>query len=163
MTIPSFDSKFIKRIQSIVGVVLFHEQSVNNKLSLSLNDIGTQQAPATESTNETINHLLYYLPNYPNNGIVYIASNMVLTSHSDAGFHIESKVCSRAGAHIFLSEDEPVPKWNGPILTISQVIKFVMSLASEYKLGAILITSKELVPMCQTLVDMGWPHPPTPI
>ena len=35
--------------------------------------------------------------------------------------------------------------------------------ASKAELGAILTTEKELAPMIQTLIDMGWPHPPTPI
>ena len=41
--------------------------------------------------------------------------------------------------------------------------KCFMSSAAEYELGAIFITSKELVPMRKTLIEMGWPHPPTPI
>ena len=79
---------------------------------------------------------------------------MVLVAHSYAGFQNESKGCSQAGAHVFLDEHEPVPHWNGPILTIAQVIKFVMSSAAKAELGAIFITSKELVPLRHTLIDM---------
>jgi hypothetical protein len=42
----------------------------------------------------------------------------------------------------FLSEDDPEPKWNGPILTIAQIIKFVMTSAAEAKLGALFVTAK---------------------
>ena len=77
---------------------------------------------------------------------------MVLASHSDAGFHYKSKGRIRAGAHVFLAEDESIPKWNVPILTISQVIKFVISSAAEAEIGAIFIAAKELVPMCQNLI-----------
>ena len=38
-----------------------------------------------------------------------------------------------------------------------------MSSASEAELGAIFITAKELLPMRQTLIDMGCPKPPTQI
>ena len=38
-----------------------------------------------------------------------------------------------------------------------------MSSAAEAELGAIFITSKEIVPIRQTLIEMGWPYPPTPI
>ena len=75
--------------------------------------------------------MLDYLPTYPNYGIVYRASDMILAAHSGAGFHNESKGRSRTGAHIFLYEDEPIPRWNGPILSIAQVIKFVMTFAIE--------------------------------
>ena len=100
---------------------------------------------------------------YPNDGIVYIARKIVLVEHSYAGFHNESRGQSRAGAHVFLAENEPTQRRNGPILTIAQVITFVMSSEADAELGAIFITSKELVPMRQTLIDMGWPHPHTPI
>ena len=88
---------------------------------------------------------------------------MVLDAHSDDGFHNESKVRSQAEDHVFLAEYGPIPIWNGPILTIAQVIKFVMSLEAEAEIGAILVTAKELVPMSQTMIEMEWPQPPTPI
>ena len=75
--------------------------------------------------------LLDYLATYPNDGTLYRASDMVLAAHSNTGFHNESNGRSRAGAHIFLSENDPFPRWNGAILTIAQVIKFVMSSAAE--------------------------------
>ena len=86
---------------------------------------------------------------------------MVLATHSDSLLHNEPKGKTREGDHVFLEEDEPIPIWNGTILTIYQVIKFVMSSAAEAELGAIFITEKELVPMRQTLIDIGWPHTPT--
>ena len=88
---------------------------------------------------------------------------MVLAAHSDSGFHNESKGRIWSVPHIFLAENEPVPQWNGPILTIYQVINFFMSSAAKTELGVILITWKELVPICQTLIEMVWPQPPTPI
>ena len=88
---------------------------------------------------------------------------MILAAHSDAGFHNESKGRSQARAHISLSEDNPIPRWNGPILSISQVIKFVMTSATEAELAALYITAQKQVPMRQTLIEMGWPEPPTPI
>ena len=38
-----------------------------------------------------------------------------------------------------------------------------MSSEAEDELGAIFITAKELVPMSQTLIEMGCTRPPTPI
>ena len=109
---------------------------------VALNTKGNQQAAATESTDEVIDHLLDYLATYYNDSIVYRARKMVLASHWDASFHNESKGWSRAGAHIFLEEYEPIPIWNRPILTIAQVIKNFNSSAAEAELGAILITAK---------------------
>ena len=56
---------------------------------------------------------------------------MILAGHSDAGFNNETIAQSRSGAHIFLSENESIPRWNGPILTISQVMKYFLFSAAE--------------------------------
>ena len=74
-----------------------------------------------------MHYLLDYVATYPNDGIIYRASNMILCAHADAGYLNKTKACSRAGAHIFLSEDDPYPRFNGAILSIAQIIKFVMA------------------------------------
>ena len=38
-----------------------------------------------------------------------------------------------------------------------------MSSATEAELGALYITAKEMVPIRQTLIEMGWKQPPSPI
>ena len=77
---------------------------------------------------------------------------MILVGHSDASYLNKSKAYSQARAYIFLSEDEPVPKLNGTILTIAQIIKFVMSLAAEAKLAGLYISAKEMPPLRHTLI-----------
>jgi hypothetical protein len=42
-------------------------------------------------------------------------------------------------------------------------MKFVMSSAAKAELGALYTTAKEMVPLCQTVIKMGWPQPHTPI
>jgi hypothetical protein len=107
--------------------------------------------------------LLNYISTYPNDGIVYRASDMVLCLHADAGYLNETRSCSRAGEHIFLSEDESTPRFNSVVLTIAIIIKFVMALAAEAQLAALFIAARETVPHRQTLTDMGWPQPQSPI
>ena len=86
-----------------------------------------------------------------------------MTAHSYPGFNNETKSRSRAGAHIFLYENETIPRWNGPILNIAQMMKYVMSSAAEAEICALLLTAKEIVPMRHTLTKMGWNKPPSPI
>ena len=52
----------------------------------------------------------------------------------------------------FLSENDPTPEWNAAVLTISQIIKFVISSAAEAELGALHIMAKEMVPTHQTFL-----------
>ena len=66
---------------------------------------------------------------------------MVLATHSDASFLTKPGSRSQAGAHIFLSEDDLIPRTNGPILTLSQTIKFIMASAAKAKLKALYQTA----------------------
>ena len=125
------NEKGIKRIQGIVGALLYVGRAVNNKLLVALSAIGAQQAAATEDTAAAIEQLLEYVATYLNDGILFRKSDKILAAHADAGFLNESRARSRAGAHIFLSENEPKPKLNGPLLTIAQIIKTVMASAAE--------------------------------
>ncbi len=59
---------------------------------------------------------------------------MILCAHADAGFLNKTQAQSRAGAHIFLLEDVSFPRFNGAILSIAQIIKFVMASAAESNL-----------------------------
>ena len=94
--------------------------------------------------NKAIHQLLDYCTTYPDNGILYRSSNMVLAAHSDAGFVNETKSRSRAGAHIFLSENDSIPRWNDPVLVIAQIMKYVVSSAAEAKMTALFLTAKEM-------------------
>ena len=125
----------------------------------SESELYQQQATATKATNNAIHQILDYVATYPAYGITFRASDMVLSAHSNAAYQIASKARSRAGAHIMLSEDVPVPKYNGPVLTIAQIIKGVISSAYEAGLGGLYICAKDMVPLRQSIIEMGWPQP----
>ena len=136
---------------------------MDNKLLVGLSAIGSQQASTTQHTNEATDQILDYCVTYPSDGIIYRSSDMVLCAHSDAGFHNESKGRRRSGAHIFLSENDAMPQWNRPMLTLAKIIKFVMSSAPKAELGAMFITAQEMVAMRQTLQEINWPQPKSPL
>ena len=162
-TVNLLDTKGIRRVQGILGSLKYVARAVNNKLIVALSTIGNQQATATANKNTAITQLLDYVATYPYGGILLRASGMVLASHTDAGFLNETKTRSRAGAHIFLTEYVAPPPLNGTILTIAKIIKHVMASAAEAELAALYITSKTMVPIYNTLEEMGWPQPKSPI
>eukprot|EP00804_Cyclotella_cryptica_P026588 CCRYP_014016-RE/>CCRYP_014016-RE protein AED:0.30 eAED:0.32 QI:0/0/0/1/0/0/2/0/287 len=162
-TSPPLDAAGIKRIQGIVGSLLYYAQAVDNKLLVALSTISLQQTAATQNTAAEVHQLLDYVTIYPTNGITYCASSMILAAHSDASYLTEPGLRSRAGAHIFLSEDDPTPRHSMPVLMISQIIKYIMASAAEAKLMALYITARELIPLCNALEEMGWQQPKTPI
>ena len=51
----------IKRVQRIVGALLYYVRAVDNKLLVALSAIGSQQAAATELTNVAVEQLLLLL------------------------------------------------------------------------------------------------------
>ncbi len=142
-----------------MGSLLYYAQAVNNKLFVALSAIAACQAKATVATEQAVNLLLKYVATYPNDSIVYRSSNMILFAHADAGFLNKTNSCSRASAHIYLSENNPFPQFNGAILSIAQIIKFVMALATKSELAALFIMVREMIPHRQTLIAMGWPQP----
>ena len=81
------DGAIIKRVQAIVGALLYYARAVDKKLLVALSTIGGQQEASTEKTNEAINQILDYCATYPNGGIVYRSSDIILCAHLDAGFH----------------------------------------------------------------------------
>ena len=142
---------------------MYYARAIDNKLLVALSAIAARQAHATVNTELSVNLLMDYVATYPNNGIVYRASDMILCAHSDAGFLNETNAHSRADAHIYLSENDPFPRFNGAVLSLAQIIKFVMASVAESELAALFITAREMIPHCQTLIDMGWPQPKSSI
>ena len=153
----------IKWVQQVVSLILFYRRAVDKKLLVALSTLATEAPHSTNSTIQATKQLLDYVATYPNDGIIYRASGMQLAVHSDAGFNNKKGAKSRAGAHIFCSEDVPVPEFNGSILTIAKIIKFVVGSAPEVELAALYITANKCIELCQTLAEMGWPQVPTPI
>ena len=81
-----------------------------NKEFVVESELCQQQATAINATNDSIQQLLDYVATYPADGITFRASDMVLSAHSNAAYLNVSKARSRAGSHIMMSEDVPVPK-----------------------------------------------------
>jgi hypothetical protein len=102
---------------------------------------------------------------------MYISSDMVLHIHSDGSYLSEPKSRSRAGGHFFLSDlsldptdqltTEPTP--NGPIYSLSRIIRNIMASAAESEIASSFMNGQEAVPIRTTLEEMGHPQPPTPV
>ena len=96
-----------------MGALLYVGRAVNEKLLVALCAIGAQQAAATEDIAAAIEQLLDYVATYPNDVTLFRKIDRILVVHTDARFLNKSRPRSRAGAHIFLSENEHKPKLNG--------------------------------------------------
>ena len=54
-------------------------------------------------------------------------------------------------------------KLNGNIAVTCAILKLVAASAAEAELGALFLNTQEARIICLTLMEMGHPHPPTPI
>ena len=87
---------------------------------------------------------------HPDAIVTYNASSMVLAAHSYALYLSESNARSRDRGHFFMSSNTDMPPNNGAVMTISQIIKAVLSSAAEAKVGALFINCQEAVPARHT-------------
>jgi hypothetical protein len=85
-TLAPLSPECIKRIKKIILSLLYYARAVDNKLLVALDAIRARQAKATIHTEQLVETLLNYVATYPINCIVYRASDMVLFTHSDAGY-----------------------------------------------------------------------------
>jgi hypothetical protein len=129
-------------IQEIVGLLLYYARVVGNKLLVALSAVAAHQSCATVATKQAVPLLLDYVATYPSDGIIHQASDMILCAHFNAGFLNATNSCSRAGAHIFLSENKPFLHFNGAVCSIAQIIKFVMASATKSELAALFVHGK---------------------
>ena len=88
---PALDDKGIHRVHSIVGALLYYVQAVENKLVGDLNELGKQKASSTKDTDAALLQILDYIATYPNDGILFHASDVVLEGYSDAAYLNVSK------------------------------------------------------------------------
>ena len=130
---------------------------------VALSAIVARQSCATVATEQAIHLLLDYVATYPLDSIIYHSSDMILCAHADASFLKETNSRSCAGAHIYLSENDPFPRYNGAVLSIAQITKFVMASTAKAELVALFVTARVMILHRQTLINMGWPQSKSPI
>eukprot|EP00804_Cyclotella_cryptica_P023928 CCRYP_010044-RA/>CCRYP_010044-RA protein AED:0.06 eAED:0.07 QI:0/0/0/1/1/1/3/0/1072 len=133
-TSPALGKQQKTFVQEVIGVFLYYARAVDCTMLTALGSLATQQAKPTTTTLDRVSQFLDYALSHPNAGVTYRASDMILAAHSDASYLSESNARSRAGGHFFLSENDHYPNNNGAVLTISQIIKVVMSSAAEAEL-----------------------------
>jgi hypothetical protein len=127
----------------------------------ALGTLATQQAMPTKNTMKKIKQFLDYVSTYHNAVVSYHASNMVLAGHSIASYLSRSDARNRAGGHFLMSSNVELRPNNGVVSTISQIIKVIISLAAEAKVGALFINCHKVVPARHVLKFLGHPQPPT--
>jgi hypothetical protein len=101
-TLSKLDGKGIKRIQQIVGSILYYSRAVNMTVLKALSLIAVEQTNATEKTMAQCTQLLDYLLHNANAKVHFYSSDMILNIHSNASYLLEAKARSHACGHFFM-------------------------------------------------------------
>jgi len=166
---PALDASDCKRVQEVIGVLLYYARAIDATMLAALGTLATQQAKGTKATMEALTQLLNYCTTHPHAVIRYHASDMTLWTHSDASYLTAPKGRSRAAGYCFLSSqpttpptatDEPPPD-NRPIHVLCQIMKTVMASVAEAELGALFLNAQAICPFRIALEELGHPQPAT--
>jgi hypothetical protein len=148
----------IKRVKDIFGTPLYSGRAVDPTLLTALSSIAARQANGTTTVAKSCQQLLDYVATHPNAGIHYKACDMILAVHTNVSYLSEQNGKSHASAHFYLTNHNNEEFNNGAILTLSSIIKHIMSSASEAELAALYYGCKLAFPICTTLKEMGHPQ-----
>ena len=155
-----------KRIQQVVGTILYYARAVDMTLLAALSSIASEQTKATKQTMTKLKHMLDYLATHQDATMRFYASDMILNIHSDASYLSEPQGKSRAAGHFFLGwtprDGEPI-RLNGSFFTLCSILKFVAASAAEAELGALFLNMREGRIFRLALEELGHHQPPTPI
>jgi hypothetical protein len=156
------DATARKRIQKALGIFNWYLRVTDPTFMVRWSQLGSEQAPATEQTVDSVDYVLNYLYNYPDAHLVFYASDMNLQGESDASYNSEPGATSRDGGTFFLGKrtDNFV---NGPIDEKSVRIDAVCSSVAEAEYASIFLDARKATVLRQTLSDIGYPQPPTPL
>ncbi len=95
--------KEIKRVQKIVGSILYNARAVDMAVLIALSTIASKQTKGTKQTLEKALQVLDYLATHPNATVHFSACNMILNIHLDASHLSEPNAQSWACGYYFLS------------------------------------------------------------
>jgi hypothetical protein len=159
------DDKQRKRIQEVLGTLLYYARAVDCCILEALGTIATQQARPTADTLTAVTHLLNYCASNPEATVRYTRSDMILHIESDASYLSQPKARSRAAGYFYLSDKTidiaTKPRFNGNVHIHCQIMKEVLSSAAESELGALFYNGKDGCPIRVCLEELGHPQPPT--
>ena len=162
-TSPLISAERIKKIQEVIGTFAWYSRAVDPTMAATMSSIAARQSRGTEKLEEEVAQFLDYCATHPNAGVRFVASDMLLALHSDASYLSEPDAKSRAAGHFFLGKLNDEDFDNGAIMTLSKIIKHVMTSASEAETAALFYNCKAAAPLRVTLEEMGHPQPKTQV
>ena len=156
-TSPALTHGVAKRIQEIVGPLLFYARGVNPTILPTVNLLASLQSSPTQNVADIADRLLQYCSRYSNNELVYHACDMTLFIKVDASYLSRSNARSVAGGICYLGNIGQPEHINGAILAISTIIPSAVASTAEAEYAALLMLAQEGEYLRRVHDDMGYP------
>ena len=134
----TLDAPTVTLIQAIVGVTLFYALAVDPTLVTAVCDLASEQARPSAQLLVKVDRLLSYATSYPNNELIFHASDMNYKMTSDASYLSRALAQSVLGGHGHFGMNDPASTFvNGSIYNVSKVLDVIVASAAEAETGAL--------------------------
>jgi hypothetical protein len=157
-TSPRITDAEIKENQAIIGCGLFFARMIDAPTLTAVCALASEQAAGRASIMPKIQRYLGYLRGEKDIKVVYHASDMVLTWHTDGSYLSVPGARSRAGVFAFFGWADDPTRLNGPTCCQSQVIDVVTGSAAETEYGALYIGGQNFANLRTISAAMRYPQ-----
>ena len=150
-TSPFLDAGSKKKVQEVIGTLLYYARAVDSTMLVALNSIAAQQSKSTKNTMQEVTKLLNYCASHPNATVTFCARDMVLWCDSNASYLSAPKARSRAARYHYLSNSpsahqlaagKGIPMNNGAVHVMCSTLKEVMASAAKAELAGLFHNGK---------------------
>ena len=165
-TSAPLNKKETKRIQSIIGSLLYYARAIDSTILPALNDIAMYQSAPTEHIKSKCKQLLDYAATCPDVALRFCASNMQLHVDSDAAYLIAPKARSRIAGYYYFKKDKNNNDFtlpNHPILIECKCLTHVVSSAAEEETGGLFLNAQNIIVIRRILKALGHTQAPVPL
>ena len=162
-TSPLLPSDIAAELPQFLGCALYYTRILEVTAFPTTTHLCSDQVDPTTNFLLRCRRLLQYLVAYPDNELVYSASDMILRVQSDSSYLSRRKAGSVVGGHhCFGNRDDPFAI-NGCIAPVSQLLDVVAASASESEYGAIFVNMRIAENLRTIATALGHPQPPTEV
>jgi hypothetical protein len=123
--------------------------------------LASDLAHPTAATMAAADRFLRYAAAYPDNALVFSASDMILFGQSDASFNSRSHARSVGGGFFFCGNKDSPTTLNGALLAFSSILDVVCGSVAEAEYGSLFLCAQNASWLRSVLLALGHPQPPT--
>ena len=130
-----------EHVQQVAGTFLHYARTIDYSMLEAVNTIGRTQSAPTSETLLDVDQLLNYAARFPNNKLVFKASQMKLRCMYDASHMIPH---GKAGAIFYAADDDDPPEVVQNVFDVlCKVIPYVTASASESEYAAAFLAGQQ--------------------